>query len=230
MLLERLREEVLEANLSLVEKGLVVETFGNASGIDRDAGMIVIKPSGVPYNRMKPSDLVVADLNGSVIEGTMRPSSDLPTHAVLYQKFPLIGGVAHTHSRYATAWAQARRDIPCYGTTHADYFYGAIPVTDNMTDAEIDGEYEWNTGLVIARRFVEIDPLSMRGVLVAGHAPFCWGRSATDAAHYAFHLEEVARLAFLTVTIEKTSESISDALRDKHFLRKHGPNRYYGQK
>lgn len=230
MLLERLREEVLEANLSLVEKGLVVETFGNASGIDRDAGMIVIKPSGVPYNRMKPSDLVVADLNGSVIEGTMRPSSDLPTHAVLYQKFPLIGGVAHTHSRYATAWAQARRDIPCYGTTHADYFYGPIPVTDNMTDAEIDGEYEWNTGLVIARRFVEIDPLSMRGVLVAGHAPFCWGRSATDAAHYAFHLEEVARLAFLTVTIEKTSESISDALRDKHFLRKHGPNRYYGQK
>ena len=230
MLLERLREEVLEANLSLVEKGLVVETFGNASGIDRDASMIVIKPSGVPYNRMKPSDLVVADLNGSVIEGTMRPSSDLPTHAVLYQKFPLIGGVAHTHSRYATAWAQARRDIPCYGTTHADYFYGPIPVTDNMTDAEIDGEYEWNTGLVIARRFVEIDPLSMRGVLVAGHAPFCWGRSATDAAHYAFHLEEVARLAFLTVTIEKTSESISDALRDKHFLRKHGPNRYYGQK
>lgn len=230
MLLERLREEVLEANLSLVEKGLVVETFGNASGIDRDAGMIVIKPSGVPYNRMKPSDLVVADLNGSVIEGTMRPSSDLPTHAVLYQKFPLIGGVAHTHSRYATAWAQARRDIPCYGTTHADYFYGAIPVTDNMTDAEIDGEYEWNTGLVIARRFVEIDPLSMRGVLVAGHAPFCWGRSATDAAHNAFYLEEVARLAFLTVTIEKTSESISDALRDKHFLRKHGPNRYYGQK
>ena len=230
MLLERLREEVLEANLSLVEKGLVVETFGNASGIDRDAGMIVIKPSGVPYNRMKPSDLVVAELNGSVIEGTMRPSSDLPTHAVLYQKFPLIGGVAHTHSRYATAWAQARRDIPCYGTTHADYFYGPIPVTDNMTDAEIDGEYEWNTGLVIARRFVEIDPLSMRGVLVAGHAPFCWGRSATDAAHYAFHLEEVARLAFLTVTIEKTSESISDALRDKHFLRKHGPNRYYGQK
>ena len=221
---------MLEANLSLVEKGLVVETFGNASGIDRDAGMIVIKPSGVPYNRMKPSDLVVADLNGSVIEGTMRPSSDLPTHAVLYQKFPLIGGVAHTHSRYATAWAQARRDIPCYGTTHADYFYGPIPVTDNMTDAEIDGEYEWNTGLVIARRFVEIDPLSMRGVLVAGHAPFCWGRSATDAAHYAFHLEEVARLAFLTVTIEKTSESISDALRDKHFLRKHGPNRYYGQK
>ena len=221
---------MLEANLSLVEKGLVVETFGNASGIDRDAGMIVIKPSGVPYNRMKPSDLVVADLNGSVIEGTMRPSSDLPTHAVLYQKFPLIGGVAHTHSRYATAWAQARRDIPCYGTTHADYFYGAIPVTDNMTDAEIDGEYEWNTGLVIARRFVEIDPLSMRGVLVAGHAPFCWGRSATDAAHNAFYLEEVARLAFLTVTIEKTSESISDALRDKHFLRKHGPNRYYGQK
>ena len=230
MLLEKLREEVLEANLSLAKNGLVVETFGNASGIDREEGMIVIKPSGVPYSRMKPGDLVVTDLNGSVIEGAMRPSSDLPTHAVLYQKFPLIGGVAHTHSRYATAWAQARRDIPCYGTTHADYFYGAIPVTEKMTDAEIAGEYEWNTGLVIARRFAHLDPLSMRGVLVAGHAPFSWGFSATEAAHYAFYLEEVARLAFLTITIEKNSESITDALRDKHFLRKHGQKAYYGQK
>lgn len=229
-MLKELREEVLEANLSLVRNGLVVETFGNASGVDRERGMVVIKPSGVPYDRMKPEDLVVTDLMGKILEGTLRPSSDLPTHVALYQAFPEIGGVAHTHSRHATAWAQARRAIPCFGTTHADYFHGSIPVTDNMTEAEIGSEYEWNTGLVIARKFQGLNPLVMKAILVAGHAPFCWGKSVSEAVHYAYILEEVARLAFMTVTIENSIDSISDHLRDKHFLRKHGPNAYYGQK
>jgi L-ribulose-5-phosphate 4-epimerase len=225
----RLREEVLAANLSLVTNGLVVETFGNASGIDRERGLVVIKPSGVDYAKLTADDLVVTDLDGKVVEGSLRPSSDLATHIELYKAFPSIGGVAHTHSRYATAWAQARREIPCFGTTHADYFRGAVPVTDEMAHEEIASDYEKNTGLVIARRFAHMDPRTMRAVLVAGHAPFAWGRDAGEAAHFAFYLEEVARLAFLTISIEGAAMAISDSLRDKHFMRKHGPKAYYGQ-
>jgi L-ribulose-5-phosphate 4-epimerase len=227
--LHKLREDVLEANLSLVRQGLVVETFGNASGIDRASGMVVIKPSGVDYTQLSAENLVVTDLAGQVLEGSLRPSSDLATHLALYQAFPDIGGVAHTHSRHATAWAQARREIPCFGTTHADYFRGAIPVTEEMSHDEIARDYELNTGLCIARRFAHIDPLMMRAVLVAGHAPFAWGRTVIEAAHYAFLLEEVAQLAFMTITIESAAMSISDSLRDKHFMRKHGPKAYYGQ-
>jgi L-ribulose-5-phosphate 4-epimerase len=229
MKLEELREQVLEANLSLVRDGLVVETFGNASGVDREAGLVVIKPSGIDYSVLKAQDLVVTDFEGRVVEGSLRPSSDLATHIALYRAFPEIGGVAHTHSRHATAWAQARREIPCFGTTHADYFCGPVPVTEEMSPEEIAEDYELNTGLCIARRFANLDPLAMRAVLVAGHAPFVWGRTAPEAARYAFLLEEVARLAFMTVTIESAAISISDALRDKHFLRKHGPKAYYGQ-
>jgi L-ribulose-5-phosphate 4-epimerase len=224
-----LREEVFEANLDLVRHGLVMETFGNASGIDREKGRVAIKPSGVDYATLKPADLVVTDLDGKVVEGALRPSSDLPTHLELYKAFPKIGGVAHTHSRHATAWAQARREIPCFGTTHADYFRGAIPVTEEMAHEEIASEYEKNTGLAIARRFAHVDPLMMRAVLVAGHAPFAWGKTAGEAAHFAFLLEEVARLAYMTISIEGAAMAISDSLRDKHFLRKHGPKAYYGQ-
>jgi len=224
-----LREQVLEANLSLVSHGLVVETFGNASAIDRERGLVIIKPSGVDYAQLTAAELVVTDLNCEVVEGDKRPSSDLATHIELYKAFPEIGGVAHTHSRHATAWAQARREIPCFGTTHADYFRGAIPVTEEMMHEEIATDYEKNTGLAIARRFAHIDPLTMPAVLVAGHAPFAWGRNVTEAAHFAFLLEEVARLAFMTITIEGAAMAISDSLRDKHFLRKHGPKAYYGQ-
>ncbi len=229
-MLKELREQVFEANLSLVRHGLVVETFGNASGIDRAAGLVAIKPSGVAYDQLKAADLVIADLAGQVVEGALRPSSDLPTHIALYQKFPNIGGVAHTHSRYATAWAQARREIPCFGTTHADYFRGSIPVTEDMSHEEISAKYEWNTGLSIARRFANIDTHAMRAVLVAGHAPFTWGKDAVEAEYFAFMLEEVARLAYMTIAIENAAIGISDSLRDKHFLRKHGPKAYYGQK
>jgi L-ribulose-5-phosphate 4-epimerase len=229
MELNALRREVLEANLQLVRSNLVVFTFGNASGFDPDSGHVVIKPSGVEYDRLTPADLVVTDRKGNVVEGKLRPSSDLPTHLALYQAFPGVRGVVHTHSRYATAWAQAGLPIPCLGTTHADYFHGPIPITDLMTPDEIGSEYEWNTGQVIIRRFRGIDPLAVPGVLVAGHAPFCWGPSPTAAAHTAAVLEEVAHLAFLTITIRADVAGISDALRDKHFLRKHGPNAYYGQ-
>ncbi|MEP6714543.1 MAG: L-ribulose-5-phosphate 4-epimerase AraD [Terriglobia bacterium] len=228
-MLEELRKRVFDANLSLVSSGLVVDTFGNGSGIDRDAGLVVIKPSGVPYDVMQPADLVVTDLEGRVIEGTLRPSSDLATHLALYKAFPAIGAVVHTHSRHATAWAQARREIPCFGTTHADYFRGAIPVTEEMTHQEISTDYELNTGLVIARRFAHLDPLAMRAVLVANHAPFCWAKDPAEAAHVAFLLEEVARLAYMTIAIEGAAQAVSDSLRDKHFLRKHGPKAYYGQ-
>ena len=229
MNLKNLREEVLEANLELVRRGLVIFTFGNASGCDRAAGRIVIKPSGVPYERLTTGDLVVTDLEGNIVEGNLRPSSDLPTHAALYRAFPGIGGVVHTHSRYATAWAQSGVEIPCFGTTHADYFRGAIPATRPMHPGEIESEYERNTGAVIAERFAGLDPMSMPAVLVAGHAPFCWGSSVTEAAHNAAILEELAHMAYLTVTIRADTASISDALLDKHFLRKHGPAAYYGQ-
>jgi len=229
MKLRKLREEVLEANLELVRRGLVVFTFGNASGFDRASGLIVIKPSGVPYDRLTPAELVVTDLEGQIVEGDLRPSSDLPTHRALYAEFPEINGVVHTHSRYATAWAQAGLEIPCLGTTHADYFRGAIPVTRAMEPCEIEAEYEWNTGRVIAERLQGLNPVATPAILVAGHAPFCWGPSPSDAAHTAAIVEELAHMAFLTITIRADVEGISDSLRDKHFLRKHGPAAYYGQ-
>lgn len=187
MKLKSLREEVLEANLELMRRGLVIFTFGNASGLDPSSGFVVIKPSGVPYDQLTPSELVITDLNGKIVEGNLRPSSDLPTHLVLYAEFPGVNGVVHTHSRYATAWAQAAVDIPCFGTTHADYFRGEIPVTRAMQPCEIEADYEWNTGRVIAERFQDLDPLATRAVLVAGHAPFCWGPSVSEAAHTVRH-------------------------------------------
>lgn len=229
MLLERLRSEVLEANLELVRRGLVLYTFGNASGISRNDGLVVIKPSGVPYEKLKAEDLVVADLSGRIIEGTLRPSSDLPTHLVLYREFPHIGGVAHTHSEFATAWAQAGRAIPCLGTTHADYFHGPVPVTSDLTAKEIADDYEKNTGVIICRVFRDLDPNKIPAVLVRGHAPFCWGANVTEAAHNAVILEAIARMAYYTTTLAKDIEPLSSALHDKHFLRKHGSKAYYGQ-
>jgi L-ribulose-5-phosphate 4-epimerase len=230
MNLRTLREEVLDANLELVRRGLVIFTFGNASGYDRASGKVVIKPSGVPYDRLTPESLVVSDLDGKILEGALRPSSDLPTHLALYRAFPGVQGVVHTHSRYATSWAQAGVEIPCLGTTHADYFRGPIPITQSMEAGDIESGYEWNTGQAIIRRLAGVDPLLTPAVLVSGHAPFCWGASVKDAAHTAVVVEEIAHMAYLTVTIRADAESLSDALRDKHFLRKHGSDAYYGQK
>jgi L-ribulose-5-phosphate 4-epimerase len=230
MMLDSLRTEVCEANLEVVRRGLVLFTFGNASGIAREQGLVAIKPSGVPYETLRPEHLIITDLDGRIVEGDLKPSSDLPTHLALYRAFPAIGGVVHTHSRYATAWAQAGREIPCLGTTHADYFHGPVPVTDAMQPGEIESDYEWNTGQMILRRFAGTDPLAKPGVLVAGHAPFCWGRTPAEAAHNAVVLEEIACLAYHALTINPEASAISDALRDKHFLRKHGPEAYYGQK
>src|SRR6202789_1141355 len=192
-MLRHLREQVLEANLELVRRGLVLSTFGNASGIWREKGLVVIKPSGIPYQEMTAEHLVVTDLGGQVVEGKLKPSSDLPTHLVLYNQFAEIGGVAHTHSEYATAWAQARRPIPCFGTTHADYFHGAVPVTDPMSKGEIDGDYELNTGTAIIRSLRQTNPSATPGVLVANHGPFAWGEDASVAAHHAVILEALAR-------------------------------------
>jgi L-ribulose-5-phosphate 4-epimerase len=227
--LQALREEVLEANLELVRRGLVLYTFGNASGILRDEGFVVIKPSGVPYDQMKPEHLVVTNLEGRIAEGNLRPSSDLPTHLVLYKAFPEIGGVVHTHSEYATAWAQARREIPCFGTTHADYFHGPVPVTDTIPDEDIAGEYEKNTGDAIVRTFQNKKPEAMPGVLVANHGPFTWGPNVEAAAHNAVILESLARMAYFTVTLNQQAAPIGKALHDRHYLRKHGRNSYYGQ-
>ena len=228
-MLESLREQVLHANQELVRCGLVVFTFGNASGFDRQSGLVVIKPSGLPYNSLREKDLVVTDLDGNICEGKLRPSSDLKTHLALYRAFDGVNGVVHTHSRYATAWAQAAKEIPVLGTTHADYFRGPIPVTAEMEPSDIQSEYEHNTGKVIIERFKHLDPLAVPAVLVAGHAPFCWGGSPAAAAHTASVVEELAHLAFLTVTIRADVTEISTVLRDKHFLRKHGKGAYYGQ-
>jgi L-ribulose-5-phosphate 4-epimerase len=228
--LEQLKEQVLEANLEIVRRGLVLYTWGNASGIDRASGLIAIKPSGVPYAEMKASDIVVAGLDGKVVEGKLRPSSDLDTHLALYRAFPEVGGVVHTHSRVATVWAQAGREIPCLGTTHADYFYGSIPLAGPLTAEEVRGDYELNTGLAIVRKFMGIDPMSMPAVLVAGHAPFTWGKDVAQAAHNAVVLEEVAELAWRTCTLNPGVRPIAQEVLDKHFKRKHGPNAYYGQK
>lgn len=229
MLLQSLREQVLEANLELVRRGLVLYTFGNASGIDREKGLVAIKPSGVDYDKMKPADLVLTDLAGKIVEGTLRPSSDLPTHLVLYRAFPQVGGVAHTHSAYATSWAQACMPIPCYGTTHADSFHGSVPVTAILSNQDIASAYEENTGHAIVQAFAGCDPSSIPAVLVANHGPFAWGPTAAAAAHNAVILESVARMAYFTQGINSSARPIARALHDKHFLRKHGTQAYYGQ-
>ncbi|MBS1798524.1 MAG: L-ribulose-5-phosphate 4-epimerase [Acidobacteria bacterium] len=227
--MQTLKEQTLEANLELVRRGLVLYTFGNASGIDRELGLVVIKPSGIGYDKLRPEHMVVTDLEGKIVEGDLRPSSDLKTHLVLYKAFETIGAVVHTHSENATAWAQACRDIPALGTTHADYFHGAVPCTRELTDEEINGDYVLNTGIAIVERFAGIDPLAIPGVLVAGHAPFAWGKTPHDAAHTAVVLETVAKMAFMTVMLNPDC-GVSRALLDRHYYRKHGPNATYGQK
>ncbi len=270
MLLPQLREEVLEANLELVKRGLVLYTFGNASGIDREVGLVVIKPSGVDYDDLRPEHMVVTDLHGTVVEGNLRPSSDLDTHTLLYREFPAVGAVVHTHSEYATSFAQAGLPIPPLGTTHADYFYGPIPCTDPLPDDAIGGRYVHETGLAIVRRFRghlahptpsapagsgpgvdtpstlalggnsahtspsgtplhPIDPLAVPACLVAGHAPFVWGRTPHDAAHNAVVLEAIARMAYRTLTLKNEADQVSQALLDRHYFRKHGANATYGQ-
>ncbi len=229
MLLKELRAEVLEANLELVKRGLVLYTFGNASGVDREQGLVVIKPSGVDYDELRPEHMVVTDLNGKVVDGSLKPSSDLDTHTLLYREFPTIGAVVHTHSEFATSFAQAGLAIPAFGTTHADYFYGPVPVTDVLTDEAISGDYVRETGLAIVKRFAGIDPLSIPAVLVAGHAPFAWGRNAHEAAHNAVVLEAVARMAYRTLTLSASAAGVSQALLDRHYFRKHGANATYGQ-
>jgi L-ribulose-5-phosphate 4-epimerase len=229
VLLEKLRSEVLTANLELVKRGLVLYTFGNASGIDREQGLVAIKPSGVPYEEMTAADMVVTDLDGKIVEGKLKASSDLATHLELYRQFAGIGGVVHTHSEYATAWAQAGREIPAYGTTHADYFYGPVPVTEELTAEEIGGDYVLNTGKAIVRRFAGLDPLAVPGVLVAGHAPFAWGKDAGQAAYHAVVLEAVARMGYYTATLRPECKGVSQALLDRHYFRKHGAKATYGQ-
>jgi L-ribulose-5-phosphate 4-epimerase len=229
MRLNSLRQEVLEANFELVRRGLVLFTFGNVSGISRTEGLVAIKASGVPYEAMTAADMVITDLGGCVVEGTFRPSSDLPTHLELYKRFPNIGGVAHTHSEFATAWAQAQRPIPCFGTTHADYFHGSVPVTACLAPDEISSDYEKNTGVAICRLFQKLNPDDVPAALVAGHGPFCWGADAAAAAHTAVMLEAVARMAYYTLGISGHTAPISRELHSKHYLRKHGANACYGQ-
>jgi len=229
-MLEYLKQQVLEANLELPRYGLVTFTWGNVSGIDRERELFVIKPSGVPYEDLKVADMVVLDLKGNIVEGNLRPSSDTPTHLVLYKNFKEIGGIVHTHSPWGTSWAQAGRALPAYGTTHADYFYGEIPVTRPMTTEEIDGAYELETGNVIVERFADLDPNMVPGVLVHSHAPFVWGKDAHNAVHNAVVLEECAKIAARMQQINPETEPMDQTLLDRHFLRKHGVNAYYGQK
>lgn len=225
-----LREAVLEANLALPRHGLVTFTWGNVSGIDRNLGLVAIKPSGVSYERMKVDDIVVMDLQGRQVEGSLRPSSDTPTHLALYNALDDIGGIVHTHSTHATAWAQAGRAIPAFGTTHADYFYGPIPCTRTLRHEEVENDYELNTGHVIIEIIGQHEPLATPGVLVCGHAPFAWGKTPDDAVHNAVVLEEVARMAWMTVNLNPSQNPIAEYLLDKHYLRKHGASAYYGQK
>ena len=231
-MLEKLKEGVFKANLELPRKGLVLFTWGNVSGIDREKGLVVIKPSGVDYDNMKAEDMVVVDLEGKVIEGDLNPSSDTPTHIELYKKFPDIGGIVHTHSTNATIWAQSGRDIPAYGTTQADYFYGAVPCTRKMTSEEIKGEYEKNTGTVIIETFEkrEISPKFVPGVLVNSHGPFTWGKNPGEAVYNSVVLEEIAKMGISTELLNKDIKPMQQELLDKHFLRKHGENAYYGQR
>ncbi len=231
-MLEKLKREVYEANMELPRRGLVTYTWGNVSGIDRERGLIVIKPSGVDYAALRPEDLTVLDLSGHQLEGELNPSSDASTHLELYRAFPDIGGVVHTHSPHAVAWAQAGRDIPCYGTTHADYFYGPVPCARALTREETDGDYELNTGKVIAETFLQrgIDPSHVPAVVCHSHGPFTWGADAAQAVYHAVVLEEVAKMAIFTLQIDAAAPAAPRHIRDKHFLRKHGPNAYYGQK
>lgn len=229
-MLEKLKQEVLEANLELPERGLVLYTWGNVSGIDREKGLVVIKASGVEYEDMKVEHMVVVDLDGNVVEGNFRPSSDTPTHVVLYKAFREIGGIVHTHSSWATQWAQAGKGIPCFGTTHADNFYGEIPCTRLMTDSEINGAYELETGNVIVETFKDINPGYMPAVIVNCHGPFTWGKNPAEAVHYSVILEEVAKMAQNSLVLNPGLKQISQTLLDKHYLRKHGKNAYYGQK
>ena len=229
-MLEELKEKVYKANLALVKHGLVIFTWGNVSGIDRERGRVVIKPSGVSYDEMKASDMVVVSLaDGKVVEGGLRPSSDTPTHLALYRAFPEIGGVVHTHSTYATAWAQTGKDLPNIGTTHADYFHDAVPCTRSMTEAEVKGEYELETGNVIVETFENLNPIHTPGVLVNNHGPFTWGKNPHEAVHNAVVLEQVAKMGFIAFTLNPNL-TMNPLLVEKHFNRKHGPNAYYGQK
>lgn len=227
-MLQELKEKVFHANLELVKQGLVIYTWGNVSGIDREKGLVAIKPSGLDYDKMTADDMVVVDLEGNIIEGKLRPSSDTPTHLALYRAFPAIGGVVHTHSTYATAWSQAGLDIPNIGTTHADYFHKDIPCTADMTAEEVRGDYELETGNVIVRRFADIDPTATPAVLVKNHGPFTWGKDPADAVHNAVVLEQVAKMAFIARTINPAL-TMNPLLIEKHYNRKHGPGAYYGQ-
>jgi L-ribulose-5-phosphate 4-epimerase len=235
MLLQSLREEVLESNLDLVRHGLVLYTFGNASGVDRQRGLVVIKPSGIDYEKLHPEDMVVTDLDGKIVEGVLRPSSDLETHIVLYREFAEIGGVAHTHSEFATAFAQAGLPIQPFGTTHADYFNGPVPVTSPLSEEGIDGSYVYETGLAIVDRFhgttgrEAIDPMAVPACLVAAHGPFVWGKTPREAAHNAVVLEAIAKVAFRTLSLNTHAEPVSQALLNRHYLRKHGKTATYGQ-
>jgi L-ribulose-5-phosphate 4-epimerase len=231
MLLKELRIAVLEANLELVKRGLVLYTFGNASGIDREQGLIVIKPSGVDYDELRPEYMVVTDLHGGLVDGKLKPSSDLDTHTLLYREFPAIGGIVHTHSEFATSFAQAGLPIPALGTTHADYFHGPVPVTAPLTDEAIEGRYVHETGMAIVNHFKQhsIDPLAVPACLVNGHAPFCWGRDAWQAAHNAVVLEAVARMAYRTLTLNAECGGVSQTLLNRHYHRKHGAKATYGQ-
>ncbi len=228
-MLESLKKEVFEANLELVRKGLVIYTWGNVSGIDRESGLIVIKPSGVSYDKMTADDMVVVDLDGKVLTTHLKPSSDTPTHLALYREFEAIGGVVHTHSEWATSWAQAGISIPALGTTHADYFFGPVPCTRKLTEKEVNDNYEIETGNVIIETFKGIDPMAVPSVIINGHGPFSWGKSASDAVHNAVVLEEVAKMAHHTLTLREV-KGIDQYLLNKHYYRKHGPGAYYGQK
>ena len=231
-MLEELRKAVWEANMELPRRNLVTYTWGNVSGIDREKGLIVIKPSGVEYEDLTPEKLVIVDLDNNIVEGNLNPSSDTKTHVELYRAFPTLGGIVHTHSPHAVAWAPAGRDIPCYGTTHADYFYGPVPCARSLTAEEVEEDYERNTGKVIIETFTErgLDPKAVPGVICRNHGPFTWGKDAAQAVYHAVVLEEVAKMAMYTVTIDPNTPSAPQHVQDKHYMRKHGPNAYYGQK